>query len=164
MKKDSKALALLKRTRYELLLRQRLEAKRAQLHSSLFPGSMHLKTVLVQESAPDDKMLDITTDVDDLDYRITWLIASIRRRRVYVESLISQIDNVVYRQILEMYYCTTITTYEEAGEHRKPLYGVARLSLRDVASRLGRSHGRIKHLHREAVRAFEKVYEKGTAE
>lgn len=162
MKKDSDALRLLKTVRYDLLRRQHLEALRAQTHSTAYPGTLKLKDVLVQESAPEDRMAATMAEVDALDRMIVNTLAAIRRRRVRVEGLIYQIDQVVYRQILEMYYCTAIPSYEEAGAHRKPLRGIALLSLHDVADRLGRSHGYIRNAHQEAVRAFEEVYKNET--
>lgn len=158
--KDSKAITLLKRVRHELLRLHQLEVKRAQLHSRLFPGSLPLKIDPIQKSPPKDKIAAIAADIGELDWIAEQLLAGIRQRRVLVETLISQIDNVLYRQILEMYYCTTIRTYEEAGSERKPLLGVTRLSLEDVAVRLGRSHSYIRHAHAEAVKAFEEVYQK----
>lgn len=157
-KKLSPAQRLLNLVRFDLLRRQQLEARRAELHSRLYPGSLRLKQDLIQESAPDDKISTIEAEVDELDRTITDALAGIRRRRVRVEMLISCIDNVVYRQILEMYYCTVLPTYEEAGEKRKPLRGVALLSLADVAVRLDRSYGHVRNLHQEAVTAFEEVF------
>lgn len=160
MKRDSDALRLLKTVRYDLIRRQHLEELHATIHSSAYPGAITPRDVLVQESAPGDRMASAMADVDEIDRMLTNTLAAIRRRRVRVEGLIYQIDQVVHRQILEMYYCTALPSYEEAGIHRKPLRSVALLSLADVAHRLGRSHGYIRNAHQEAVRAFEEVYKK----
>lgn len=145
----------LQRVRNDLTRRQQLEERRAHLHSLAYPGAIRPKSVLVQESAPSDKTAQILARVDALDFRIAVELARIRRRRVQAEYWISQIDNVLYRQMLEQYYCTSITAHEEISG-KKVVWTCAQ-TLEMVAAVLHKSTGHIRNIHYDALCAFAAV-------
>lgn len=145
----------LQRVRNDLTRRQQLEERRANLHSRAFPGAIRPKVIQVQESAPPDKTAQILARVDALDFRIATELAQIRRRRVQAEYWISLIDNVLYRQILEQYYCTPIAVREEISGTE--VSWVCTQTWEMVAVVVHKSAGHVRNIHADAIKAFSLV-------
>lgn len=143
--------------RRDLTRRDEMNDQIAQLRSKAYPGAMRIKHAVVQESAPTDKTSAVISSAETMLLRCQQELAAIRRRRVQAQFWIDQIEKVLYRQILEQYYLTPTTVTEEVGANKVKMTGTAPQDLSSVASALGRRHGYIRRIHREAVEAFSAV-------
>lgn len=130
----------LKNIRHEAIELEHLKGKIKGLYSSLFPGGLKLKEIRVQESVPYDKMAEKFAEFGEAVAEFEQRIGSLTRRQLEAERLISLLEDVRHRNVLELYYLSE-----------------KRTNLNKVAEIMNYSAREIDYLHSDALKALDKI-------
>lgn len=120
-------------------LNKEIEAKkkhRESLYYLVTGSSIKIKTVNVQESAPDDKLAAVMAEVDELDRKISDDIIKLTAKQAKALEMINSVSKSEYRSLLIHYY---LNAY----------------SWDKTASMLGYSIQHIFRMHGEALRELD---------
>ena len=96
----------------EIKARQR---HREQLYATVTGSAIKLKTVNVQESAPDDKLAAVMADIYELDNKIQDSIIELTAKQAHALDLINSVAKSEYRSLLINYYLNAYSWEETAN-------------------------------------------------
>ena len=132
-------------------LSERLEYERSRLH----PGALRIKPVTVQESPPTDKMAESFARLTETEAALKKRVETLDRDIAYAHSVIARIDDSKHRQVLTLFYLTTIEIREEAGGRDFIRY--KNYTWDDVADEMGISRKHAWKLSIDARDEFERL-------
>lgn len=130
----------LKSIRHENIELQHLKEKITWLYSSLFPGGLKWKQVDVQEAPPKDQLTEKFAEIDEAAEELKERMEALARKQLEAEHLISLLEDIRHRNVLELYYLS-----EE------------RTNLASVAEKMGYSGREVDYLHSDALKALDVV-------
>lgn len=99
-------------------LNKEIEARqrhREQLYASVTGSAIKLKTVNVQESAPDDKLAAVMADIYELDNKIQDSIIELTAKQAHALDLINSVAKSEHRSLLINYYLNAYSWEETAN-------------------------------------------------
>lgn len=99
-------------------LNKEIEARqrhREQLYATVTGSAIKLKTVNVQESAPDDKLAAVMADIYDLDNKIQDSIIELTAKQAHALDLINSVAKSEHRSLLINYYLNAYSWEETAN-------------------------------------------------
>lgn len=99
-------------------LNKEIEARqrhREQLYATVTGSAIKLKTVNVQESAPDDKLAAVMADIYELDNKIQDSIIELTAKQAHALDLINSVAKSEHRSLLINYYLNAYSWEETAN-------------------------------------------------
>ena len=88
---------------------------REQLYATVTGSAIKLKTVNVQESAPDDKLAAVMADIYELDNKIQDSIIELTAKQAHALDLINSVAKSEHRSLLINYYLNAYSWEETAN-------------------------------------------------
>lgn len=99
-------------------LNKEIEARqrhREQLYATVTGSAIKIKSVNVQESAPDDKLAAVMADIYELDNKIQDSIIELTAKQAHALDLINSVAKSEHRSLLINYYLNAYSWEETAN-------------------------------------------------
>lgn len=135
---------------------RQLDERREHLRSLASPGGIRLKAVQVQESAPDDKMSRVLSELDAVETRLESMRREWNMDYKIACEVLEDIKDKKQRQLLELYYLTTQEVAEAVGKTHVLKY-FEPLSWRDVSQHMHMPISTLHEIHIHALIAFDRA-------